>query len=107
QHPIVQGTKSLRRILKLSDPSLDIAHGTILGYRLRNCRGNLVISGTCKLVVLAERSSDALLLIGNRFAHLIHPGAYLDYSQMILSNASFDIPPTDGKILQLLAHPCN
>ena len=95
QRLIVQAPKSLRCALQLTHLSLCIAIGAFFAHHSRNSSRKLVILGTCKLVVLAERSRDTLLFSGNRFAHLLHPVADLDRSQVVLSNATFDIVRAD------------
>src|SRR5207248_8782756 len=89
QHPIVQHPKSVRCTLKLAQPSLFIAIYTFRTYDSRNFRRKLLITGPCKLVVLAERCRDTALLTGNGLAHLLHPVAELDCSQMVSSNELF------------------
>jgi hypothetical protein len=95
QRLIVQGPKSLRCAFQFTHPSLHIAIGAFFAHRSRHSSSKLVILGTRKLVVLAERSRDTLLFGGNPFAHLLHPVADLDRSQVALSNTTFYVVRAD------------
>ena len=103
--PVVLAAKGVCRALELSNLGLGVAVGALLAHEARHGCGNLVVARARKLVVLAERARDALLLIGNRFAQLLHLVAHLDRRNVIFSYTALEIIRTHGQIRKLRTKP--